>query len=267
MQRRRPIPGFAAISIGFPAAWSNYHGVQVKLERRAAGGLYLLNSFTYSKAMDNVAQALENPNGNAASPQNIRNLRAEKSLSAYDQTLTQVTSLVWQLPVGKGRRFGATLPALAHGILGGWQISAINNMWSGQPINLRYTPSSLFNVGGASLRPNVTGPPVTPAAQRTIDNYLNRDTVQIPTDRSQPFGNAGRNIARSHAFYQMDLGIHKDFPLRREKMRLQFRGEFFNLLNKTNFQPAEGNRSSSAFGTIRSTFDPRQMQLALKVYF
>lgn len=275
LQQRRPISSFAAISTGFPAGWSNYHGLQVRLERRAVKGLYLLNSFTYSKAMDNVSQALEDPNGNSANPQNVRNLRAEKSVSAYDQTVTNVTSLVWHVPLGKGRRFGAKLPPLVDGLVGGWQLSAINNMWSGQPMNLRYSPPDLFKVtadlpawlGGTSFRPNVTGEPVTPKGQRTIDNYLNRDNVQIPSDRSQPFGNAGRNVARSHAFYQLDLGIQKDFPLPREGMRLQFRSEFFNTLNKTNFRPANGDRSSAAFGTIRSTFDPRQIQFALKLYF
>ncbi len=268
LQRRRPVPGFANIGVGFPGGWSNYHGLQVRLERRAATGLYLLHSFTYSKAIDNVAQALENPNGNAASPQNIRDLRPEKGLSAYDQTLTSVTSLVWQVPVGKGRQLLAALPAAAEHVLGGWELSAIHNMWSGQPINLRYSASSQFNVGGASLRPNLIGPAVTPADRRTIDNYLNRDTVVIPPDRSQPFGTAGRNVARSHALFQMDLGVHKDFALPREQMKLQFRAEFFNLLNQTNFFPANGDRSSSAFGAlIRATFQPREAQLALKLYW
>lgn len=275
LQQRRPIPTFAAISTGFPAGWSTYHAMQVKFERRATTGLFLLNSFTWSKSLDNVSQALEDPNGNSANPQNIRDLRAEKAVSAYDQPITNVTSLVWQLPVGKGRRFGPSLPAIVDGMIGGWLVSAINNMWSGQPINLRYDPSAAFQVtailpawlGGTSPRPNIIGNPVTPEEQRTINNYLNSATVQAPTDPSRPFGNAGRNIARSHPFYQLDLGVHKDFPLPRESMRFQVRAEFFNLLNKTNFRAAEGNRSSAAFGTIRSTFDARQIQLALKLYF
>ena len=89
----------------------------------------------------------------------------------------------------------------------------------------------------------------------------------IPTDRSQPFGTAGRNTARSHAFYELDLGIYKDFRLPREGMGLQFRSEFFNSLNRTNFSAANANRSSSAFGTIRSTFPPRRIQFGLKFYF
>lgn len=266
LQARRPIPGFASISSGFPAGWSSYHGLQVKFERRATRGLFVLQSFTWSKAMDNAAQALENPNGNSTGPQNMKDLRAEKAPSAYDQTLTSVTSVVWHVPVGRGRPFGANLPGAVDAFLGGWELSLINNMWSGQPITLRYSPSALLNVGG-SMRPNLIGDPMLPKSERTIDRYFNTANVVIPTDRTQPFGNAGRNNVRSDPFFQADLGVYKDFRLPREGMRLQFRTEFFNVLNKTNFYPANGDRSSSAFGTIRNTFDPRQVQLALKFYF
>lgn len=155
------------------------------------------------------------------------------------------------------------------------QLFAINIMTSGQPINLRYTPSTPFKVtadlpawlGGTSYRPNLIGDPLTPKDRRTIDNYLNRDTVLIPADASQPFGTAGRNVARSDAFYQLDLGINKEFDLPREDMRLQFRAEMFNALNKTNFRPATGDRSSASFGTIRSTVPARQIQFALKLTY
>jgi hypothetical protein len=90
--------------------------------------------------------------------------------------------------------------------------------------------------------------------------------VVIPTDRTQPFGNAPRNVARGYAFYQVDLGLHKSFNLPRQHTRLEIRGEFFNLLNETNFGPANGNVSSSAFGTINSTFPARQIQLGVKLY-
>ncbi len=267
LQQRRPIPGFANIGVGFQGGWSNYHGLQARLERRAATGLFLLQSFTWSKALDNVGQALETPNGGSSNPQNLRDLRPEKGLSAYDQTLTSVTSVVWQIPVGKGRKLGTSLPVLGQALVGGWELSAINNMWSGQPITLRYSAPSQFNVGGVSLRPNLIGPALAPPESRNIDNYFNRNNVVLPTDRSQPFGNAARNSERSHALYQLDLGVHKDFALPRERMTLQFRGEFFNLLNKTNFFPATGDRSSSAFGAIRATFQPREAQLALKMYW
>jgi hypothetical protein len=87
--------------------------------------------------------------------------------------------------------------------------------------------------------------------------------VEIPTDRSQPFGNAARNSVRANLFRQFDLGLHKAFDLGRDQTRI----EAFNLFNTTNFGPANGNRSSSAFGTITSAYPARQIQLGLKFYF
>ena len=82
-----------------------------------------------------------------------------------------------------------------------------------------------------------------------------------------PFGNAGRNTVRSYAIYQTDLGLHKDFPLWSEIRKLEFRSEFFNLMNKTNFQAPNSTSSSSAFGAIRSTFPARVIQMAMKFVF
>jgi hypothetical protein len=134
------------------------------------------------------------------------------------------------------------------------------------PINLSYAPTSAANVSGLpTYRPNLIGDPLTPNGG--ITNYLNPATVIIPTDPSQPFGNAPRNAARGTPFHQLDLGLHKSFGLKGEARRLEARIEAFNLLNKTNFQSANGNRSSSAFGTITSTYPARQMQLGVKFYF
>jgi hypothetical protein len=148
-------------------------------------------------------------------------------------------------------------------------------MRSGQTINLRYSPSAQASItanlptflGGVALRPNISGPVLAPEGSRTIDNYFNIPNISIPSI-TQPFGNAGRNIARGNAFYQLDFGLQKGFHLPiTEATRLEFRTEFFNLFNKTNFGAANSDRGSSAFGTIRSTFPARQIQLALKLSF
>ncbi len=277
IQARRPNQSFGAITVTFPGASANYHALQVRLERRFHGGLYLLNSFVYSKAIDDAGQALEAQGGSGgrASPQSFYNLRAEKAASDFDQKFNNTTSLVYELPVGRNRRYLAGLPKSGELLLGGWQVTAINNMWSGQPVNLAYTPAAAFQVsqtlpdwrGGISYRPNVIGPPVTPKAQRTIDNYLNAANVVIPADASQPFGNAGRNLARRMGLYQFDLGLSKAFALPREGARVEFRTEAFNLFNRTNFGNPETNRSSANFGRIRSTFPARQVQFALRLVF
>src|SRR3990170_1886012 len=142
-------------------------------------------------------------------------------------------------------------------------------MRSGRTINLRYNTSGPTPVtsglpsflGGVNLRPNVTGDPLAPKSERSIDNYFNRANITLPP-ATQPFGNAERNGVRGYAFYQFDLGIQKEFPLPiRDGAAIEIRAEAFNVLNKTNFGAPNGDRSSGAFGTIRSTFPARQIQL------
>jgi hypothetical protein len=87
--------------------------------------------------------------------------------------------------------------------------------------------------------------------------------VPAPT---HPFGNSGRNNIIGPAFWQIDFGVYKTFPVH-ERVRIQFRAEAFNALNRTNFNVPNGNISSQGFGQIISTLEPRQIQLALKLLF
>jgi hypothetical protein len=267
LQARRPLQDFQFIQIAFAGGEADYHGLQVKLERRFSRGLYLLNSFTWSRAMNNASGHLEVHNGDS-SRVNFRDLASNWGLSGYNQPLNNTTSFVWDLPFGRDRRFANNLPAVLEGILGGWRVAGINTMTSGVAVNLTYSPAAAFSVSGApAYRPNLTGDPLMPKGQRSITSYLNPETVVIPTDRTQPFGNAPRNSVRGYAFRQLDLGIHKSFPLGVEQTRLELRVEAFNMLNQTNFGAPNGNRSASAFGTINSTLPARQIQLGAKVYF
>jgi len=267
LQARRPISNFNFIEIAYGAGFSSYNAFQFKLEKRYSGGLYLLNSFTWSKTIDNASGHLETANGDN-SRVNFANVANDKGLSSYDQPFNNTTSLVWDLPYGKGRHFGTDAPGLVQGALGGWQFTAINTATSGLPINLIYSPTQQFSVSSApNYRPNISGDPVTPEGQRTTVNYLNRATVSVPTDPSHPWGNAGRNIARGYPMYQLDIGLHKEFRLWSESSKLQVRAEAFNLLNQTNFMAPDSNISNSTFGSITTTFPARQLQFAMKVIF
>ena len=121
--------------------------------------------------------------------------------------------------------------------------------------------------GGISYRPNVIGDVMVPEGERNQDNWLNPANVVVPTDPSQPFGNAGRNIARRPGLAQLDLGVQKTFKLPREGMGISFRMEAFNLFNRTNFRNPGINRSAAGFGQIRETFPARQIQFALRLAF
>jgi hypothetical protein len=93
------------------------------------------------------------------------------------------------------------------------------------------------------------------------------DAVVIQTDPSEPFGYDKLFVVLSVTFLQLDLALSKSFDLGWRETRLEFRAEAFNVLNKTNFRAANGNRSSAAFGTITATYDPRQIQFGVKVTY
>ena len=103
-------------------------------------------------------------------------------------------------------------------------------------------------------------------AARTGIFYLDPNAVVIPTDPSQPFGNIGRNSVYGPSFWQLDSNIQKNFRIT-ERFNVQFRSEFFNMLNKTNFRAPVVNRTTSNFGQFTQTYQPRQIQFALKLSF
>jgi hypothetical protein len=108
---------------------------------------------------------------------------------------------------------------------------------------------------------------MTPSDDRTIDNYLNATTVVVPTDSSQPFGNAGRNVARSYSLYQLDLGMAKAIKLSGESISLQFRAEASISSITRTFATQTPTASVAGFGQVRATFPARQIQFALRLIF
>jgi hypothetical protein len=269
---RRPIQGFTQIQTATPLGWANYHSLQVRLERRFTSGFYLLNSFTYSKALDNAAGHLETFFG-FDSRTNTFDLSNEKGVSSYDQTFNNTTSMVYDLPFGRGRRWGSSWSRPLDLVAGGWRVTLINTMTSGLPGSLSYNTTARQQIGtvGNAIRPNIVGANVyIPTEQREWFRWLDPTAVQpvqdVPTAVANPFGNAGRGTIRGEPFYQADLGIHKDFAIT-ERFRVEFRSELFNLFNTTNFLVPDTNRSSVAYGTVTSTRAARQAQFALKLLF
>ena len=151
--------------------------------------------------------------------------------------------------------------------IGGWRTSMINSMYSGQPVNLTWSPAANGQLSTVlNYRPNLIGDPMTPEAQRGPNNYLNKHDRGESAD-DPPVRDGRPQLATSPATYQTDVRLQKDFPLHWEQRRLEFQAECFNLLNKTNFAAPNANRSNSNFGTITSTFAPRIMQFALRFAF
>jgi hypothetical protein len=267
LQARRPIQGYQFIQSAFDGGKGDYQALQVKVERRYIRGFYLLNSFTWSRARDNASGHLETANGDN-SRVNYADVASEFGLSGYNQPLNNTTTVVWELPFGRDRRWANDLSPVLEGVLGGWRLTAINTMASGLPVNLSYSPSAAFQVSGApTYRPNVNGDVYAPDGEQNLNNWFNKANITVPTDSSQPFGNAPRNVARGPALYTLDMGLHKGFGLF-GRSRLEFRVEAFNVLNKTNLGAPNSNVSNTNFGTITTLATPaRQIQLGVKFDF
>ncbi|MBE0658433.1 MAG: TonB-dependent receptor [Bryobacteraceae bacterium] len=272
LAQRRPIKGFDYIQISWGGGFSDYHGLQMKLERRYSSGLYLLNSFTWSKVIDNAAGHLESANGDN-SRVNYRDIANEKGLGSYNQPINNTSTAVWEIPFGRGRKWGSSANGFVNAVLGGWRLTGINTMVSGLPINLNYSVPSAFSVSSApTYRPNYLGGSLY-SSEKSVRNYFNKAAIiapstATPNDPSRPFGNLGRNMGRSEAIFNFDGGAHKDFSLPWEDSRIEFRAEFFNMFNTTNLGAAQGNVLNNAFGTITSLSSPaRQIQFALKLVF
>ena len=259
LQARRPITTFTGIEESVPYGFLSYNGLQAKVEHRYSKGLYVLDSFTYSRAIDNASGHLDTPNGDN-SRVNLANLNGERGESAYDQPLNNTISVLWDLPYGHGRMFGQSASPILQGILGGWQLSAINTDTSGQPVNLVYSETAAFDVSDLlAYRPNVSGNPVTPASERiktatAVSNFLNSATVSVPTDPSHPYGNAGRNSLRDYTFNELDTGLHKGIRLWSDSSLLDLRFEAFNVLNKVNYEAPDSNRTDGGFRQHYSSF-------------
>jgi hypothetical protein len=264
---RRPFANFTTIEEAFAGGFGSYNGLQTKLEKRYSGGLYFINSFTWSKAIDNAPGHLENYDGDN-SRINIRNPKSEKGPSSYNQPFNDTLSVVYDLPFGRGRHFNMQSRALDL-IAGGWSLNVINTASSGLPINIVYSPTTQGSVSPlVTPRPNLTGVSIYLNGSNPTQ-YLNPAAFSTPAYPT-PFGNEGRNIAHGPTLENLDLGVHKNFGLWREGTRLEFRAEAFNILNKTNFNVTSGfgtTSNSGGFGVFSTTLPPRQIQMALKLIF
>ncbi len=253
----RPNPAFADINIIESGANSIYNSLQVRLQQRLSHGLSLLASYTYSKSIDD-ASGFFSTTGDPNFPQNSYDLRAERGLSDFDIRNRFVLSYAYDIPFAKGHRW-----------IGGWQSFGVLTFQSGQPFTVALLPTlDNANVGqgelgfGANQRPNVVGNAglSNPGPQEWFN------TAAFAIAPPGQFGNAGRNIIEGPGLDTVDFSIVKNTRFK-ERLNTQFRAEFFNLLNHTNFNLPDNFVGSSTFGQILSAQDPRRVQFGLKLLF
>jgi hypothetical protein len=267
-------PYYNAVNVRNPHLGnSNYHALLFTAERRFQGGLVVLFSYTKAKLISdsvvtpiNFGPGLEQV-GLVGYQDPLGSRRLERSIDPSDIAQRGVVSLVYELPFGRGRAFGANVNGFANALIGGWQLNTITTMQSGVPVAI-----SGANNFRAS-RPNSTG------ASAKLDNPTASrwfDTTQFVNPPNFTLGTLGPILpdVRAPGIFNMDLSAIKDTRLT-EAVRLQFRAEAFNWLNNVNLglpnggfsAGPDGRNQSAAFGTIVSARDARIIQFGLKLIF
>lgn len=255
----RPFAGFGNISFTESSANSNFNSLQTRIERRFSRGLTLINAYTWQKILGEAADG-----GNGESNyQDPLNRSENRGPASFDYRHRWALSVVYELPFGHGRRFLADIPGVANAILGGWEISTINTFQTGRPLTpLLGTDNS--NTGVGNDRPDRIRDGNLPKKERTIDHYF--DTGAFVAPPRGTFGNSGRNFVYGPSLANTDISFNKKFVLANER-ELQFRSEFFNLFNHTNFDLPDRTVTGPNFGKIFRAFQSRQIQFGLRFKF
>jgi hypothetical protein len=262
---RQPFPQFGGpFFFEWNIAPANYNALQAQLEKTLSSGLYFRASYTWSKSLD-----WQSDQYGSVVPVNFYNLPGEYGPSDYNRTHMLVVSGVYALPIGRNRSFLANPNRFAQAVVGGWNVGTIITFNSGAPFSV-LAGADITNTGDPSQRAQRTGSdPYAVAGGQRASQWLNPTAFSVPAPLT--FGNERRNDLVGPAFTNVDFNVSKDFPFS-EAAKVQFRTEFFNFFNHTNYANPNNNLSGGAFGTITQTANGglatgRVIQFALKVLF
>ena len=254
--QRRPLysAGLGQVVLMEPAGKSIYHALQLTAEKRFSQGFTVLANYTYSKTIDDNVGSSNKANGtNVTDPYNQA---YDRGPSDYDLTHVFNFSGVWTLPVKPANH-------LANFFIGGWNMTSIVAWRSGFPFTV-VSGQDNARTGQGSQRADLTGtsPDLSNSGHGAmVAQYLNKAAFAV--NALGTYGVLGRNTYRGPGSFNLDWGLHKDFPVR-ESMKFQFRFEAFNLFNNVNLANPNSTVTSGNFMRITSAGDPRILQLALR---
>jgi hypothetical protein len=269
----RPYPQYNAIDTasggGDHSGHSSYHAFMIRFEKRYSTGLQFQSSYVFSKILTDADSYWV---GGAAMDHFNRGL--EKSIGQFDVTHNFKLGAVYDLPFGKGKQF-LNSSAAANFIVGGWRVSGIAYYSSGLPLGLSTSNGMpLFSGGNRPIISSYDGWRA-PIAGSSFDPFVDRFVQPasfFPAQPANTFGNQTRYNPNFRQFgnFNENISIAKSFPIR-EQMRLDFRAEMFNAFNRVRFGTGPLGLQSAQLGQLTGAGDllnsPRQMQVALKLYF
>jgi hypothetical protein len=278
-QLDRPFPQYTGLNLnGQGCCGSFYHSLQVAAQRRFAGGGTLLVAYTNAKLLaitDSLTSWLEgNGTGGVGQIQDWNNLKAEKSLSSQNVSQRLVISYVLDLPVGRGKQFLSDVSGVAEKLVSGWGVDGVTTFQRGFPLKISYggsTPLSSLGLGIGTLRPNVVAGcnKSKPAGVSNLTEWFNTACFTAPPPYG--FGNESRvdPTLRQDGIKNFDFAVFKRTTFGpEERMKVEFRTEFFNIFNHPQFAAPNTTLVSPNFGVVTSTLgNPRLVQFGLKFTF
>ena len=268
----RPNPNLSGGFFWFTEGNSSYNALQVDVTHRMSKGLEFRGNYTWSKNLDmNSGLTIAQANNQPQLVLDRNNLRRDWGPAAFDATSQSSISALYQLPFGHGQRWMSDTGRVAAKFLSGWQVNGIGTFLSGFP----FTPLIGANRSGDGDirnpdRPNINTSFSGPIVTGNPSQWFNPNAFLLPTPGT--YGNLGRGTLRGPGLADVDLSLFKNTAVF-EKATVQFRAEFFNILNHQNFGPPNttvfsGTAVSPSAGLITSTATfPRQIQLGLKLMF
>jgi hypothetical protein len=259
----KPWPRYDLIAWFESTGNSSWQGMVAKYDHRTLGGLNFRLEYTFSKALTDAWQSSQRSTNQISVCR-----RCDKGPAAFDVRHRGVASVVWEAPVGRGRRFGSALPAAGELLAGNWTVTAIATFSTGQPVVLS-SPSQTRDLLNVAV-PNRICDGRSDALSGNVRNngFLWFDASCFPIPSVGYFGNSGRTVLSGPGLHNWDLGVEKSFPLHGEVTRLNFRLEAFNVWNHAQFRQPNGDAGAGTnFGRIAATRTPRVLQLALKLYW
>ena len=242
---------------------SIYNALQTSLNRHFTNNLQFMVNYVWSHAIDDSPGAFDTYSINGTSPVNYRDLPAERATSNINVGQRVVVTGLYALPFGHGQKYGSNWNGFTNAVIGGWQLNLIFSAQSGTPFDV------LYNGGNPTVRPDLVG---NPYSNLPGSNYYFNPAAfaAVPTTAgvTNRAGTTPRNYLTGPGFSDVDLSTFKDFKFT-ERYTLQFRAEFFNLMNHPNFVNPDYNFTDGNFGKIQSSRlgNERQIQFAAKFFF
>jgi hypothetical protein len=240
---------------------SLHHAITGRFEKRYSDGLTFINSFTYGRTLSHAQPFSGGNNDTGNRIQNIFDTEADWGLAPNHHKYRLVSSFVYDLPFGRGRRLGSDVSGFVNQLIGNWQVNGIYQWQTGFPITVLRSGDPLGVGTDGAVRPDRVCEPNMPRGERTIQRFFATECFVATSDR---FGNAGRSTVIGPDTNLLDLAVFKMFNMGRGT-RLQFRAEFFNVFNIPNWDAPGRTLGASGFGEITSARDPRIIQLGMKL--